>query len=83
MTVLILPGNPEFDYCLGTILPPNWQQSPSNESSGCAFVARAGSGILQPVTEQELDDYLYGGEYEERLQELGDSELLNEFRGEC
>lgn len=83
MAHLILPGDPEFDFCLGAILPPNWKQAPTVESGGHAFVARAGSGILQPVTEQELDDYLYGGEYEERLQELGDDELLNEFRGEC
>jgi hypothetical protein len=34
-----------------------------------AFVARSGSGILEPVSLRELDDYLEGGEYAQRLQE--------------
>lgn len=80
--MLIYPGDPEFDYYLGATLPPDWQQSPLVESGSHAFVARSGSGLLEPVTQQELDDYMYGGEYEERLEQLGDDELLNEFRGE-
>ena len=65
---IILPGDPEFDLTLGTSLPLDWNQ----HSSEFAFVARAGSGILETVSMDELEDYLYGGEYDDRLQEIGE-----------
>ena len=79
--MLILPGDPEFDQTLGRNLPPNWGQV-AGQNSGCFhFVARSGSGILEPVGAQDLEEYLEGGEYEERLQEMGDEDTLEEFYG--
>lgn len=67
---LILPGHPLFDLTLQTTPPPGWHQQ---ASSGFAFVVRAdGSGMLDLVDEAELEEYLEGGEYDQRLVELGD-----------
>lgn len=66
MSLLILPGNPLYDLTLGLNLPP--------ALAGSFFVARAGSGLLEAVSEQEFNEYLYGGEYDERLTETGEGE---------
>ncbi|MBD2100264.1 hypothetical protein [Leptolyngbya sp. FACHB-261] len=70
--VLILPGHPLFNATLGATLPPGWQQTAAvgNEA---LFVVRPGlSGLFTPATPHEWRDYLEGGEYEARLEELGD-----------
>lgn len=67
---LILPGDPDFDATLA-IPPPTWR-AVASRSPQFAFVARAGSGLLEPVTMAELEDYLEGGEYDERLIEIGE-----------
>lgn len=72
MTQLILPGDEEFDETLGLILPFNWQQV-ADRHNDIVFVARAGSGILEAVGQQEAREYHLGGEYDERLSEIGDS----------
>jgi hypothetical protein len=79
--MIILPGTPEFDLTLGRNLPPNWGHVAAQNGGLCHFVARAGSGILEPVSESELEEYLEGGEYEERLDEMGDEDELVEFYG--
>ncbi|WP_416671549.1 hypothetical protein [Egbenema bharatensis] len=66
--MLILPGDPEFDRTLASP-PPNWREVAARNSGEYAFVARSGSGLLEPVSFRELDDYLEGGEYAQRLQE--------------
>lgn len=76
---LLLPGDPEFDATLGLNLPPNWRQFAQSNHGDFGFVARAGSGILEPVTFDGLIDYVEGGEYDERLDELDDDEFLDEF----
>jgi hypothetical protein len=68
MSSLILPGNPLFDMTLGMALPP------SPLSTEVCFVARAGSGILEPASPDQVREYLMGGEYDERLSEIDDSE---------
>ncbi|WP_242049315.1 MULTISPECIES: hypothetical protein [Nostocales] len=68
---LILPGHPFFDQYLYSSLPPGWQ---NNFNSDFAFVARAGSGILEVVTEDELAEYCEGGEYDQLLEERGDDD---------
>lgn len=72
--MLILPGDPEFDEILATP-PPNWREVAANLSGEFAFAARAGSGILEPVSMRELDDYIEGGEYDDRLAELDDEDF--------
>jgi hypothetical protein len=66
MLPLILPGDPLFDATLGMVLPP------SPLSTEVCFVARVGSGILEPVTAAQAREYLLGGEYDERLSQLDD-----------
>lgn len=74
MDGLILPGNPLFDLTLATAIPPGWRQAAESCSAQVAFVAEPGSGLLRPASPAELEDYLAGGEYDERMDELGDSE---------
>lgn len=71
MSCLILPGDPEFDQTLACP-PPNWRSVATQHGGEFAFVARAGSGVLEPVSFRELDEYLEGGEYDERLEAIGD-----------
>ena len=63
---LILPGDPEFDFALGSTPPPAQQ--------GQAFVVRPGSLIMEPVTDQEFDEYVQSGEYDDRLAEIEDDD---------
>ncbi|MGG6293797.1 hypothetical protein ACQ4M4_05175 [Leptolyngbya sp. AN02str] len=67
---LILPGHPLFDETLATALPPDWQAVASRINQAPIFVASATDGILRPATPDELTEYLYGGEYDERLDAL-------------
>ncbi len=68
---LILPGDPLFDVTLASP-PPNWQEAANRDGNTYAFVAEPGSGLMRPATSDELEEYLYGGEYEERLEEIED-----------
>jgi hypothetical protein len=79
--MIILPGTPEFDFTLGRNLPPNWRAVAAQNGSSFHFVARSGSGILELVNDSDLQEYLEGGEYEERLNEMGDEDELEEFYG--
>ena len=68
---LILPGNPLFDLTLHSTLPPGWEQE---AQPGFAFVVRAdGSGILDLVNAHQFDEYVEGGEYDQRLLEMEDA----------
>lgn len=80
--MLILPGDPEFALTLGTALPPGWEELANRLGGEYAFIARAGSGLLEPCSPDELDEYIEGGEYEQRLRECDDPELLAEFYGD-
>lgn len=63
MSALILPGDPEFDWTLGTLPPPAPAES--------VFVVRAGGSLLEPLSPNEVQAYLVGGEYDQRMAELG------------
>ena len=69
--MLILPGNPLFDLTLATPRP-DWRDTAVRDGNTYAFVAEPGSGLMRPVTESELEDYLEGGEYDARLAEIED-----------
>lgn len=71
-SLLIYPGNPEFDLTL-TTFPPNWREKADRIGGEVVFVAEPGSGLLRPANSQELTEYLYGGEYDERSQELAEN----------
>lgn len=63
---LILPGTLEFSATLGTI-PPNLEGKTLN-GDNLALVADQW-GMLRWVDEQELADYLWGGEYDEAIED--------------
>lgn len=69
---LILPGDPEFDWTLSTTLPPGWLDVAEAIGEQVAFVCSPGSGVMRPATPEELTEYLWGGEYDERMQDLED-----------
>jgi len=54
---------------------PDWKEVAAADSNTYAFVAEPGSGLMRPVTSAELEEYLEGGEYEERLIEIEDDGL--------
>ena len=65
---LILPGDPLFDQTLQSTLP-------FGSSLGSNYVVRADSGILEAVDARQLAEYVYGGEYDQLLELIGDDEL--------
>ncbi len=76
MSRLILPGNPLFDITLLTPRP-DWQDKASADGDTYAFVVDADNGLTRPATSQELEEYLYGGEYDECLAQIDDD--LDEY----
>ncbi len=67
LIMLILPGDPIFDWTLATMPPPGFQR-------GSILVADSQTGILRPVSLPELREYIEGGEYAERMYSIGDSD---------
>ncbi|MGF1987244.1 MAG: hypothetical protein RMY62_005210 [Nostoc sp. ZfuVER08] len=70
---LILPGHPFFNDYLYCTLPPTWRNF-AFHNPDFAFVVRSGSGILEAVTEDEMEEYVQGGEYDQWLEECGDDD---------
>jgi hypothetical protein len=66
---LILPGSLEFNKTLGSI--PFWWRQIAERENGFHFAADAESGLLRVVDGKEMAEYLYGGEYYERLEAMG------------
>jgi hypothetical protein len=69
--LIILPCDPEWNDTLGQRLPPDWIEFSHQLGQACTFVVSAESGIMRPATPADLDDYICGGEYEERQRQLG------------
>lgn len=71
MSGIILPGDPLFDLTLSSSPPPGWTQTAAMTGEQCAFVVRLDSGLMEPVAPSELEEYLLGGEYQERIESIG------------
>lgn len=66
---LILPGDPLFDLTLDTSISPDWRNV-QNPTSGCVYMVKdSSSGLMRPATDSELNEYLYGGEYDEVMED--------------
>lgn len=65
---LILPGHPLFDITLATP-PPDWKIKQQGVSDPLNFIKDSSSGVFRTVTPKELDEYLWGGEYDEVMGE--------------
>lgn len=64
MSNLIYPNHPDFYQILHSCPPPGWRENLEGNFSG-AFAVRNDSLLIQPLSESELQEYLYGGEYDE------------------
>jgi hypothetical protein len=62
--LIMTPDHPDFGTILHSQLPPGWEKQFSGNVGG-TFIVRAETGLLEPASEAEIDEYLYGGEYEE------------------
>lgn len=71
MSCLILPGDPLFNETLASP-PPDWGAHRDQYHGACHYVVRPGSMLMEAVSPGELEEYLNGGEYDERLEEIGD-----------
>lgn len=78
MTPLILPGSPAYFETLANV-SMFWNQQESIGQEEFSLVYRPGSLIPEAVSSNELIDYLYGGEYDERLDEVESSEDNAEY----
>ncbi len=79
MNKLILPGTPEFDFTLGTCVPPDWKEEAFSLFGEYTFLADSETGLLRVASFKDTDEYLYGGEYEQRLNQLGDNDEFDEY----
>lgn len=70
MSPLILPGSFEYEMALGA-LPLGWQHDAHRFFGNYAFVADSETGLLRTVDGLGFQEYLLGGEYEERLAAMG------------
>ncbi|WOD37372.1 hypothetical protein [Nodosilinea sp. E11] len=72
MANLILPGTLEFNLALADIPPvPTWRESFDRANGEGYLICRAGSlGLMESVTRQEWEDYVYGGELDARQAEI-------------
>lgn len=72
MGLLYLPGDPGFEETLLTPRP-DWHHVAAKDGDTYAFVVGS-NGLACPVTADELDEYLEGGEYDERLADIDELE---------
>lgn len=71
---LILPGSFEFEETLAMSLPTGWQQSAYGNHGEYGFVVDSSSGLLRTANFTEMEEYLEGGEYDERLLQIGNDD---------
>lgn len=70
MSLILLPGEPGFDEILMTPRP-DWRTAADRDGDSYAFVVGE-DGLARPVTSSELNKYLDGGEYDERLAQINE-----------
>ena len=61
--MLILPDHPLFNYYLHTP-PPDWRSLADKSGEEINFVLDSETGIFRSANQQELKEYLEGGEYD-------------------
>lgn len=76
---LILPGTLAFDYAIANLPPPPDKNQRRHEYGGdYAYIVRPGScGLMECVPLAEASEYVFGGEYDERLAEFPDDQDYN------
>ena len=76
--MLILPGNPEFDLTLATP-PPDWKIKAYQSGESIAFAMDYNTNLFRPVTPNELQEYIEGGEYDEVYQDNCDGDYDDDY----
>lgn len=69
--MLLLPGDPEFDWWLSQP-PAFWRHHADRVGDQVCYVADAESGLLRPASASELIEYIESGEYDDRLDAIGE-----------
>lgn len=77
---IILPQHPDFRETLDNI-PFFWESMQKNSDRMVHLLMDSASGILQPATDQEFEDYIFGGEYDEYMGILEDQEIIDQCLG--
>ena len=72
---IILPDNPLYALTLNGTLPPDWGMRADELGHFPNFVCDAGTGLMRPASHVEMLDYVYGGEYDERLENMDDYDI--------
>ncbi|NER84498.1 MAG: hypothetical protein F6K42_34245 [Leptolyngbya sp. SIO1D8] len=70
--LIMLPEHPLFEVILSSVKPPGWRQASERLGDETNYVADPETGLLRTATPDELMDYVWGGEYDERLEQLGE-----------
>jgi len=70
-SALTLPGDSEFDWWLSQP-PAFWRHKANEVGDQVAYVADVETGLLRPVGASELIDYLESGEYDDRMDAIGE-----------
>ncbi len=67
---LILPGTIDFEMTLATF-SPDWKIDAEKFTSNYGFVADSETGLLRTISGRDCQEYLLGGEYEQRSANMG------------
>ncbi len=78
MTALILPGHPDFVPTLESA-PFFWREMQRDKCTTISYVVDFESGILRPMSSDDLEEYIYGGALEEVIQQQEEEEEWNDF----
>ena len=71
-SLILTPESPGFTETLQVLMPQFWQQHLSQHGGSVVWAVRAGSGLMEPLSHAEADEYLYGGEYDAVGDEQGE-----------
>ena len=78
MTQLILPGHPDFTPTLQAA-PFFWQEMQKDKCQTISYVVDSESGLLRPVKEDDLEEYVYGGELDKVIEQQEEEEEFELF----
>ena len=77
--ILIYPDHPDFQTIFHSSILTSGRWMAEKESQPINFVVDAQTGIPRSANEQELTEYLEGGEYQLVLDSYGDDEDYEDY----
>lgn len=75
---ILLPGEPGFAETMATAMQPGWQEMRAKADNQFAFGLNH-QGLMIPLSDKELNEYLYGGEYDEVMEQPENEEIQEGF----